>query len=139
MDGVDHLIGLLTFVKKVGWNDAFKDNVLYERLDAGSHITHSYAEPLLSLRRALDDSKRCMMALNKVRDHLGKKIRSLKRNSTPGVYPMSFWVVSSKWDTSQIGSSGSRCAHPTYPPAFAKLHSARRFYGQGFQLDTQMT
>ncbi|TDL14191.1 hypothetical protein BD410DRAFT_866187 [Rickenella mellea] len=83
MDGVDYLIGMLTLVKRLGWNDAFRDDVLYGHADAESAIAHSYAEPLMSLRRALSDAKSCMETLNKVRDHLGKKIRSLKRTSTP--------------------------------------------------------
>ncbi|TDL21175.1 hypothetical protein BD410DRAFT_899012 [Rickenella mellea] len=81
VDDVDRLVKLLECVKTMGWNRAFEDDVLYGEVNCDT--SHFYAEPLHSLREALQDSKVCMETLNKVRNHLGKKIRTLKRRSAP--------------------------------------------------------
>ncbi|TDL23549.1 hypothetical protein BD410DRAFT_802772 [Rickenella mellea] len=81
VDGVDHLIALLTCVKRMGWNRAFKGDVLYGELKCDNF--QLYAEPLHSIRLALQDSKSCVATLTKLRDKLGKKIRTLQRRSNP--------------------------------------------------------
>ncbi|TDL14192.1 hypothetical protein BD410DRAFT_866188 [Rickenella mellea] len=80
-DDVDRLMKLLEYVKTMGWNRAFEDDVLYGEVNCDN--SHFYVEPLHSLREALQDSKLCMETLNKVRNHLGKKIRTLTQRSTP--------------------------------------------------------
>ncbi|TDL14012.1 hypothetical protein BD410DRAFT_903159 [Rickenella mellea] len=80
-DDVDRLTRLFACVKEMGWKRAFDDDVLYGQVNCDD--SHLYAEPLHSLREALQDAKLCMEGLNKVRNQLGKKIRMLKRRSTP--------------------------------------------------------
>ncbi|TDL21171.1 hypothetical protein BD410DRAFT_840646 [Rickenella mellea] len=81
IDDLDHLMGLLACVKRMGWNRAFEDGVLYGQAKPDS--SYPYAEPLHSHREALQDSKICMEILSKVRNQLGKKIRTLKRRCAP--------------------------------------------------------
>ncbi|TDL21167.1 hypothetical protein BD410DRAFT_789923 [Rickenella mellea] len=83
MDGLDDLLSLLTFLKSNGWNATFTEDAVYGlRCDN----PHSYPEPLLSLHRSFAESKRCMKVLDRIRHHLGRKIRALRRRCMPLIF-----------------------------------------------------
>ncbi|TDL21534.1 hypothetical protein BD410DRAFT_898872 [Rickenella mellea] len=82
MDGVEDLLGLLECVKSRGWEGAFDEDVKYGPGRAGRDF-QSYAEPLRSLRQNLDDAKRCMAAVNRIKKQLGRKIRNLQKLCVP--------------------------------------------------------
>ncbi|TDL21162.1 hypothetical protein BD410DRAFT_307072 [Rickenella mellea] len=95
MDGLQNLLILLTCVNDKGWDCGFRegvlgeqdhrcvDPILYPESLPLSGNTHSYSEPLLSLRRALDDCKKLMGALTSAKQYLGKEIRTLRRRCAP--------------------------------------------------------
>ncbi|TDL14008.1 hypothetical protein BD410DRAFT_297870 [Rickenella mellea] len=83
MDGVDELLTLLSLLKSDGWNAAFTEDAVYRSHGLRCRNPHSYAEPLLSLRQSLEESKSCIKVLDRIRHHLGKRIRSLRRHCTP--------------------------------------------------------
>ncbi|TDL21168.1 hypothetical protein BD410DRAFT_829169 [Rickenella mellea] len=81
IDGLQDLLGLLTSVNDKGWDSGYRESISRGRERSGN--PHSYTEPLLSLRQALDHAKGAMAALSGVKQHLAKEIRSLQRRCTP--------------------------------------------------------
>ncbi|TDL16263.1 hypothetical protein BD410DRAFT_902122 [Rickenella mellea] len=87
MNGLGHLMTLLTIVKRDGLDGAFSEDVCYfGRLSNHENITFQpYNEPLRSLRYSLEDVKLCMEALNSIRSRLTKRIRDLQKRCKPSV------------------------------------------------------
>ncbi|TDL16267.1 hypothetical protein BD410DRAFT_902123 [Rickenella mellea] len=82
MDGLDHLVKLIAFVKRDGLNNAFEQDLHYGG-DVENVNFRAYPEPLRSLRHCLEESKLCMEALNSVKTGLAQKIRNLQKCCTP--------------------------------------------------------
>ncbi|TDL19242.1 hypothetical protein BD410DRAFT_842165 [Rickenella mellea] len=78
--GLEGLLRLLTCVKDKGWSEGYAEHVSRCQLQRNQY---PYTEPLLSLRQTLDQAKGLMAALNNLRQHLGKEIRSLERRCVP--------------------------------------------------------
>ncbi|TDL14010.1 hypothetical protein BD410DRAFT_297932 [Rickenella mellea] len=81
IEGLQDFLGLLTSVNDKGWDAGYRDSILRGRERSVS--THSHAEPLLSLRHALDDAKRFLASLDSVKQRLTKEIRKLQRRCAP--------------------------------------------------------
>ncbi|TDL25170.1 hypothetical protein BD410DRAFT_785011 [Rickenella mellea] len=80
MDDLNDLLRLLQVVKETGWEKIFKDTNLHVwRTSSSNENSFSYPDPLFSMRCLLEDSKRCMKALNTARQNLGMNIRALEK------------------------------------------------------------
>ncbi|TDL27149.1 hypothetical protein BD410DRAFT_800199 [Rickenella mellea] len=86
MDDLNNLLRLLQSVKEIGsWDELFGVANLHAWRGTRSPNNNpfSYPDPLFSMRQLLEDSKRCMKALNNARQNLGINIRALQRRCMP--------------------------------------------------------
>ncbi|TDL21165.1 hypothetical protein BD410DRAFT_789919 [Rickenella mellea] len=122
MDGVDELLTLLTAWKR---DTNFAQDDVYGGHGQRCENPQSYVEPLVSLRRSLEESKRCMKALDRVRQDLGKTIRALRRRCMPLIlhdgirrmpdellaHILEMGHASANWDESEFSLTASHVSH----------------------------
>ncbi|TDL21215.1 hypothetical protein BD410DRAFT_308218 [Rickenella mellea] len=82
MEGLDDLLSLLTRVKKVGWDDAFANNLCQNNSKLETrHPT--YSEHLPIFLHAIEEARVYMKALNEAQRRVGKRLHRLRRRIRP--------------------------------------------------------
>ncbi|TDL19277.1 hypothetical protein BD410DRAFT_443671 [Rickenella mellea] len=81
MHGLDDFLTLLTRVKDNGWDKAFPEDRYFS--SASQNSDPPYSEPLLSLRRDMEEARVCLKASNEAQRRLKERLRFLRRLSKP--------------------------------------------------------